>query len=103
MGRPLSVMAHHKRSIVEVRATDNCMAHALIIHIARLEKDSNYDSYRRGWKILSVVRNLLETTCIDLSRGEGIPELTRFQEQWCMKVYVAIKYSSKVESIPSNV
>jgi len=42
--RPISVMAHMKRSIVEVMATDICLAHALIIAIARVEKDSNYDS-----------------------------------------------------------
>ena len=65
-GRPLSVVAHLKRSTVEVKAPDNCLAHALIIAIARVEKDSNYDSYRRGWKILPVVRDLLETTGIDL-------------------------------------
>ena len=47
-GRPLSVMAHLKRSIVEIKATDNCLAHAFIIAIASVEKDSNYDSYRRG-------------------------------------------------------
>ena len=30
-GRPISVMAHPKRSIVEVKAEENCLAHALII------------------------------------------------------------------------
>ena len=30
MGRPTSVMAHLKRSIVEVKAEENCFAHALI-------------------------------------------------------------------------
>ena len=40
-GRPLSVMAHLNRSIVEFKATDNCLAHALIMAIARAEKDSN--------------------------------------------------------------
>jgi hypothetical protein len=37
-GRPLAVMAHLKRSIVEVRAEENCLAHALIIAIARFKK-----------------------------------------------------------------
>jgi len=36
MGRPLSVMAHLKSSIVEVKAEENCLAHALIIAIARV-------------------------------------------------------------------
>jgi hypothetical protein len=48
MGRPLSVMAHVKRSIIEVNADKNCLAHALIIAIARLTKDPNYTAYRRG-------------------------------------------------------
>jgi hypothetical protein len=33
-GRPLSVMAHLKRSIIEVKAETICLAHALIIAIA---------------------------------------------------------------------
>ena len=75
-------MAHLKTSIIEVKAEVNCLAHALIIAIARVEKNSNYDSYRRGWKILPVVRDLLETTGIDLASGGGIPELARFQEHF---------------------
>jgi hypothetical protein len=35
-GRQLSVMAHLKRSIIEVKAEENCLAHALIIAVARL-------------------------------------------------------------------
>jgi len=38
-GRQLAVLAHLKRSIIEVKAEENCLAHALIIAIARLEKD----------------------------------------------------------------
>jgi len=41
-GRPLSVMAQLKRSIVEVKAEENCLAHAIIIGIARLKNDANY-------------------------------------------------------------
>ena len=73
MGRPLSV---------KVKATHTCLAHALIIAIARVEKDSNYESYRKGWKILPVVRDLLETTGIYLARGGETPELARFQENF---------------------
>jgi hypothetical protein len=40
-GRPLSVKAHLKRSIVEVKAENNCIAHALIIAIARVTNDPN--------------------------------------------------------------
>lgn len=35
-GRSLSVMAHLKKNIVEVKAENNCLAHALIIAIAKL-------------------------------------------------------------------
>ena len=58
------------------------MAHALIVAIARLEKDPNYQSYRKGNKILPVVARLLEATGIDLNNGGGIPELVRFQEHF---------------------
>jgi len=34
-GRTLEAMAQMKRSIVEVKAKENCLAHALIISIAR--------------------------------------------------------------------
>jgi hypothetical protein len=68
-GRPLSVMAHLKRSIVEVKAEENCLAYALIIAIAKLENNAAYKSYRRGCRIRPAVQNLLETTGIDLSGG----------------------------------
>ena len=75
-------MAHLKRSIIEVKAEEKCLAHALIIAIARLERDSNYDSYRRGYRISPVVNHLLQTTGIHLSNGGGIRELTQFQEHY---------------------
>jgi len=79
-GRPLSVMARLKTSIVEVKAEENCLAHALIISIAKVENDADYNAYRKGRKIRQVVQTLLETTGIALSNRAGIPELVRFQE-----------------------
>jgi hypothetical protein len=38
-GRQISVMAHLKRSIIEVKAAENCLAHALVIAIARIKND----------------------------------------------------------------
>ena len=75
--RALFVLAYLKQSIVEVKAEENCLAHAIIIAISRLEKDPNYNSYRRWCRIGPVVQKLLETTGIDLSTGGGggIPEL----------------------------
>jgi hypothetical protein len=74
-GRPLSVMVHLKRSTVEVKAENNCLAHALIIAIARVTNDPNYKAYRQGRKIRPLVDRLLETTGIDLKDGGGIPKL----------------------------
>ena len=79
-GRTLSVRAHLKRSIAEVKAEGNSLTHALIIVIANVDKDSKYVAFPKGRKILHVVQTLLETTGIDLSNGGGIPELARFQE-----------------------
>jgi len=50
-GRPLSVMAHLKKSIVEVKEEENCLDHALIIAIARVDNDANYKAYRQGREI----------------------------------------------------
>jgi hypothetical protein len=47
-GRPLTAMTHLKRSIVEVQARENSLAHALVIAMARITNDPNYQSYRKG-------------------------------------------------------
>jgi hypothetical protein len=75
-------MAHLKRNIIEVKAETNCLAHAIIIAIARITKDPNYKAYRQGRKIHPVVDNLLATTGICLPNGGGIPEIERFQEHF---------------------
>ena len=77
-GRPLTTMAHLKRIIVEVQAEEHCLAHALVMAIARLNNGPNYKAYRQGNKILPVVQQLLEMTGIDLKNGGGNPKLTRF-------------------------
>jgi len=59
-GIPLSVMAHLKSSIVEVKAEENCLAHTLIIAIARVDNDANYKAHRQGRKIRPVVQSLLQ-------------------------------------------
>jgi hypothetical protein len=74
-GRPLSGMAHLKRSIMEVKAKNNCLAHALIIAIAKVTNNPNYKAYIQGRKIHPAVDRLLKTTGIDLKDGGGIPEL----------------------------
>ena len=47
-GRPISVMAHLKKSIVLVKSETNCLAHALLIVIAKVTKDPNYKTYMQG-------------------------------------------------------
>jgi len=82
-GRPLEIMVRLKRSIVQVKALSNCLAHTLVIAKAKVDgDDANYQSYRRGNKIRPIVDRLLETTGTDLSRGGGVPELMRFQEHF---------------------
>ena len=80
-GCPLSFMAHLKRSIIDVKA-QKCLAHAMIIAIAKGEKDPNYVHYRRGYKMRPAVQNVLATTGIDLSGVGCIPELVKFQENF---------------------
>jgi len=41
-GTPLATMLQLKRSIVEVGDEENCIVHAFIIAIARLNNDPNY-------------------------------------------------------------
>jgi hypothetical protein len=90
-GRPLEEMVHLKQSIIEVKADTNCLAHALIIAIARLTKDPNYNSYIRGYKILPEVQHLLQTTGINLENGGGgINEIQQFQI--CFKDYKIVVY-----------
>jgi len=75
-------MAHLKRSNVELKAEEYCLLHALIIAIARVENDVNYTAYRKGRKISPVVEALLQQTAIDLTRGDGIPKLNRFEDHF---------------------
>jgi hypothetical protein len=104
-GRSVSVMAHINRSIIEVKAETNCLAHAMIIAIAKATSNPNYKAYRQGRKIHQAVQNLLTTTVIDLSNGAGIPEIERFQEhfsQYKIVVYEGlncdIMYEGHVDS-----
>jgi hypothetical protein len=70
-GRTLSVPAQFKRRILEVAAAENCLAHSIIKPIAKADNDPNYEYYRLGNNIRLVERNLLVTTGIDSSGGEG--------------------------------
>ena len=72
-GRPLSVMALLKQSIVEVKAEENSLADALRIAIEKVDKDPNFKAYIQGREIRPVVQNLLETIGIKHTIGAGLP------------------------------
>ena len=67
-GRSLAALAHLKRSIVKVKSETNCLGHALIIANARITNDPNYKSHHDGRKLGLVVRQLLESTGINLDQ-----------------------------------
>ena len=48
--RYMANMVHLKSIIIEVKAENNCLAHALIITITRMNKYPIYESYRKGYK-----------------------------------------------------
>jgi hypothetical protein len=54
----MSVMACLKRSIVEVKDEENCLPHALVIAVARVNNDPHYQAYRKGRKMLPKVHEL---------------------------------------------
>ena len=65
---------------MEGKAEDNCLAHALVTAIAKVDKDPNFDVFRKGRKMRHVVQTLLETT--SLSNGARIPEVVRFRDKF---------------------
>jgi hypothetical protein len=75
---------------VEVKASENCLAHAILIAITKEEKDPDYKAYQQGRKIRPIVQKLLDKTGISLSEGGGFPQLIKFQEhfrQYKINVY----------------
>jgi hypothetical protein len=92
-------MVHLKRSIIQLRAEENCLAHALIIAIARLNNDPNYAAYRKGSKIRPLVKELLDASGIDLKNGAGIPELIRFQEHFRREFNIVVYASLHCDSV----
>jgi hypothetical protein len=70
-------MAELKRSIVEVKAKENCLLHALVIAVAKVTNHPNYNVYRNERKILANVLELLRMTGI--RRGAGIRKLQAYK------------------------
>jgi hypothetical protein len=63
---------------VEVKSSENCLAHAIIIAKAKVENDPEYKAFVQGRKIRPVVQKLLAKTGLYLSGGGVIPELLKF-------------------------
>jgi hypothetical protein len=98
-GRHLDVLAHLKPSILCVNADIICLAHDLIIAIARLENDPNCKAYRQRRKIQPEVRRLLETTGLDLSNVGGLRERHRFQEYFRDRYKIVVYGGLNCDSI----
>jgi hypothetical protein len=79
-GRTIDVLSAVKRSIVVVKAAILCLAHALVIAIARVDNDPKYKSYRNGYGLTQPVEDLLKASGVDLSNGGGLEELCQFQQ-----------------------
>jgi len=79
-GRSLDVLSAIKKSIVTVKAAFLCLAHALIIAMAKVNGDSMYESYRDGKGLKKPVEKILNVSGVDLSNGGGFKELQQFQQ-----------------------
>jgi hypothetical protein len=79
-GRSLDGMSAIKKSIVTVKAAINCLAHALIIAIARVNGDPKYPYYRDGRGMKKPVEDLLNASGVNLCNAGWLDELQQFQE-----------------------
>ena len=77
-GRSLGVLSAIKKSIVVVKAEFLCLAHALVIAMARVNSDPKYKSYKLGRCLNKPVEDLLKASGVDLSNGGGLEELQQF-------------------------
>jgi len=75
----LDVRSAIKKSIVVVKAAFLCLAHALIIAMARVNGDPKYESYSHGRCLKQPVEEHL-VSGVELSNGGGFEELRLFQE-----------------------
>jgi hypothetical protein len=79
-GRSIDVLSAVKRSIVVLKAAVLCLAHTLVIAIARVNNDPKYNLYRNGYGLTQPVQDLLKASGVDLSNGGGLDELRQFQQ-----------------------
>ena len=79
-GRSLDVLSAIKKSIIAVKAAFLCLAHALVIAMARVNSDPKYKSYSNGYGLNKPVEDLLKASGVDLFNGGGLEELQQFQD-----------------------
>jgi hypothetical protein len=79
-GRSLDVLSAIKRNIVVVKAAFLCLAHALVIAMARVNSNPTYELYRHGKCLKTPVEELLKASGVDLSNGGGLEELEQSQD-----------------------
>jgi hypothetical protein len=78
-GRSLDVLSAIKKSIVVVKAAFLCLAHALIISMARVNGDPKYKSYRDGYAMKEPVEELLRLPVLIYPMAEVLKNLNNFR------------------------
>ena len=59
-----------------MKATFLCLAHALIIAMARVNGDPKYKSNRDGYSLDKPVEDLMNASGVDLRNGGGLDDLS---------------------------
>ena len=80
MERSLNVLSAIKKSTVVLKAAFLCLAHALIIAMARVNGDPKYKLYRNGYLLDQLVDEPLKVSGVDLYNGGSLEELHQFQD-----------------------
>ena len=78
-GRSLGVLSAIKKSIVVVKAAFLCMAHALVIAMARVNSDPKYESYRHGRCLNIPVEELLKALVLIYPMAEALKNFSSFK------------------------
>ena len=63
-----------------MKAAFLCLAHALIIALARVNNDPKYALHRNGKCLKEPVEKLLKASGVDLFNGGGLQKLEQFQQ-----------------------
>jgi len=78
-GRSLGVLSAIKKSIFVVKAAFLCMAHALVIAMARVNSDPKYESYRHGRCLNIPVEELLKALVLIYPMAEALKNFSSFK------------------------